>query len=547
MPGSALFEEWAKSPEFAATELVEHLIKLTGAEVCTFRKNTQASYRFVDTARGLCDRINSLIKKVEDEGDWASFETYSQAIDPLEDALQAFALAEDLDEGFYLHDSTSVEACLDFITRWEKNRKYIRERLDQLRTEKSLADLLEPVPDDNKDVTDAYQHDDRTFLSDLTSAIKKHLSQEGVVATFSKKIQGMLHQISKGVQLVEKLLNDAPPSQISDESTVLATKAIMTIYGFMELGQNPETPVVTRLYLRSESAWLLAKQLLDGLTKHIKQEKKFEEVAPVFQDFFDQLSASKSTDAGLPSSYPGLVKLVGKIGRSYYAQSILLVTLCREAATFYQSSEKKKSEHYVALENAFDRTLDALNKAVKTMQSSVGEAGLSQFKDFKLDDYEEQDCTKLFKESAKELTLCFKEIGLVKEESGETRLEKAKEKDKSRMVAASERVQRVKTPLPVDPGKLVEVTIKVREGKFNGDDLGEHKIRVQRSTRLSAIGWSVSMDPTLKEKLKGRKLLFEQEVPGSTTTTKPATMDLNVGSLAPNTTCILYAIAQTPK
>ncbi|KAG9076894.1 hypothetical protein FS749_011282 [Ceratobasidium sp. UAMH 11750] len=545
MPGSALFEEWTKSsPEFAATELVEHLIKLTGAEVCTFRKNTQASYRFVDTARGLCDRINSLIKKVEDEGDWASFDAYSQAIDPLEDALQAFAPAEDLDEGFYLHDSTSVEACLGFITRWEKNRKHIRERLDQLRTEKPLADLLEPAPEGDKDVADAYQHDDRTFLSDLTSAIKKYLSQKEIVATFSKKIQAMLHEVSKGVQLVEDALNDVSSPGISDESTVLATKAIMTIYGFMELGQNPETPVATRLYLRSEGAWLPAKRLLDGLTKHLKKEKELEEVAPLFQDFFDQLL--KSTDAGLPSSYPDLVKLVGKIGRSYYAQSILLVTLCREAATFYQSSEKK-SEHYVALENAFDRTLDALNKAVKTMQSSVDEAGLSQFKDFKPDDYEKQDCTKLFKESAKELTLCFKEIGLVKEESGETRLEKAKEKDKSRMVAASERVQRVKTPLPVEPGKLVEVTIKVREGKFDGDDLGEHKIRVQRSTRLSAIGWSVSMDPALKEKLKGKKLLFEQEVPGSTTTTKPATMDLNVGSLAPTTTCTLYAIAQTPK
>ncbi|KAG9095612.1 hypothetical protein FS749_010107 [Ceratobasidium sp. UAMH 11750] len=546
MPGSALFEEWTKSPEFAATELVEHLIKLTGAEVCTFRKNTQASYRFVDTARSLCDRINGLITKVESDGDWEAFEAYSEAIDPLEDALHAFAAVEDLDEGSHLHDSTSVDACRGFITQWEKDRKHIREKLDHLRTQERLATLLKPTQEDDKDVTDAYQHDDRTLLSDLTSAIKKYLSQKEITATFSKKIQAMLHEVSKGVQLVEDLLNDVSSTQISDESTVLATKAIMTIYGFMELGQNPETPVVTRLYLRSEGAWLLAKQLLDGLTKHLKQEKKFEEVAPVFQDFFDQLSASKSTDAGLPSSYPGLVKLVGKIGRSYYAQSILLVTLCREAATFYQSSEKK-SEHYVALENAFDRTLDALTKAVETMQSSVDEAGLSQFKDFKPDDYEAQDCTKLFKESAKELTLCFKEIGLVKEESGETRLEKAKEKDKGRMVAASERVQRVKTPLPVEPGKLVEVIVKVREGKFDGDDLGEHKIRVQRSTRLSAIGWSVSMDPALKEKLKGRKLLFEQEVSGSTTTTKPVTMDLNVGSLAPNTTCTLYAIAQTPK
>ncbi|KAG9085105.1 hypothetical protein FRC06_003733 [Ceratobasidium sp. 370] len=535
MPGSSLLADWTKDkPEFAATELVEHLIKLVGAEVCTFRKNTQASYRFVDTARTLCDKINELIIKVQNDGDWEAFDAYSEAIDPLEEALQAFELTEDLEDGSYLYDSTSVEACLAFILRWEENRKHIRERLDHLRTQERLAALLKPTPEDDKDTTAAYQHDDRTLLSDLTAAIKKYLAQKDIIATFSKKIQAILHEVSKGVQLVEDLLNNASSSEISDESSVLVTKAIMTIYGFMELGQNPETPVATRLYLRSESAWAPAKQR--------KVTKKY------LRSFKNSLTNSrqKVKDTGLPSSYPGLVKLIGKIGRSYYAQSILLVTLCREAATFYQSSEKK-SEHYVALENAFDRTLDALNKAVETMQSSVGEAGLEQFKEFKPDDYEKHDCTKLFKESAKELTSCFKEIGLTKEESGEARLEKAKEKDKSRMVAASERVQKIKTPLAADPGKLVEVTVKVREGKSDGDDLGEHKIRVQRSTRLSAIGWSVSMDPALKEKLKGRKLLFDQEVSGSATTTKPATMDMHIGALAPNATCTLYAIAQTPK
>ncbi|KAG9091223.1 hypothetical protein FS749_016710 [Ceratobasidium sp. UAMH 11750] len=313
----------------------------------------------------------------------------------------------------------------------------------------------------------------------------------------------------------------------------------------MEIGRNPETPVVTRLYLRSDRTWLPAKQLLDSLTEH-KREKKLEEVDQRSLEIQDQLSASESTGAGLPLSYPGLVKPVGKIGRSYYAQSILLVTLCREAAMFYQGS-KKKREHYIALENAFDRTLEALNKAVETTQSSIGEAGLSQFKEFKPDEYEEHDCTKLFKESAKKLTLCFKEIGLVKEESGETRLEKAKEKDKSRMVTASKRVQKTKPPLTVEPGKLVEVIVKVREGKFDGKNIGEHKVRVQPSTRLSAIDWSVSMDPALKGKLEGEKLLFQQEVPGSAATTKLATMDLNIGSLGSNTTCILYAIVRAAK
>ncbi|KAG9084626.1 hypothetical protein FRC07_013592, partial [Ceratobasidium sp. 392] len=99
------------------------------------------------------------------------------------------------------------------------------------------------------------------------------------------------------------------------------------------------------------------------------------------------------------------------------------------------------------------------------------------------------------------------------------------------MKAANERFKKV-TPTAVNRSRLINVTVKVREGKFNGIDIGQRTIPVQPSTRLSAIGWSVSMDPELKDKLKSRKLQFEQELSGAQNTTKPATMDATVGSLA---------------
>ncbi|KAG9118780.1 hypothetical protein FRC07_006536, partial [Ceratobasidium sp. 392] len=88
MPGSLLFAEWTQPPKHGATELVEHLIKLVAADVCTLQKNTQGSYRFVDTARSLCDSINDLITRATESEDdfeaWNAFERYSEAIDPLE-------------------------------------------------------------------------------------------------------------------------------------------------------------------------------------------------------------------------------------------------------------------------------------------------------------------------------------------------------------------------------------------------------------------------------------------------------------------------------
>jgi hypothetical protein len=88
MPGSAsLFVDLTapSSPPFAATSLIKHLIELIGADVCSFRRNTQVSYRFVDVARDLCDTINNLIKKVEDTDNWDDFLAYIDAIDPLEE------------------------------------------------------------------------------------------------------------------------------------------------------------------------------------------------------------------------------------------------------------------------------------------------------------------------------------------------------------------------------------------------------------------------------------------------------------------------------
>jgi cysteine synthase len=69
---------------YPATSLLKHLIDFVGVHVCSLRRNTQASYRFVEHARNLCDEINKLIGVVNSQADWDAYDTYTQAINPLE-------------------------------------------------------------------------------------------------------------------------------------------------------------------------------------------------------------------------------------------------------------------------------------------------------------------------------------------------------------------------------------------------------------------------------------------------------------------------------
>ena len=70
---------------YPATEVIKFLLEVVGRDVVSFRRNAQVSYILVDRARDICDAINTHIKKTEAGTDWASFEKFSDAIDPAEE------------------------------------------------------------------------------------------------------------------------------------------------------------------------------------------------------------------------------------------------------------------------------------------------------------------------------------------------------------------------------------------------------------------------------------------------------------------------------
>jgi hypothetical protein len=77
-----------ENPAFPATESIRQLIETIGRDVVRFRRNTQIAYNFVDRARSVCDIINALIQKVDEEDDWDSYDKFTEAIDLLEECVR---------------------------------------------------------------------------------------------------------------------------------------------------------------------------------------------------------------------------------------------------------------------------------------------------------------------------------------------------------------------------------------------------------------------------------------------------------------------------
>lgn len=69
----------------AALDLSAFLLKVAASDACAAVRNTQRLYRLVGRARDTCRAVKDLITKVEDEGDFAAFESYTDMIGPLEE------------------------------------------------------------------------------------------------------------------------------------------------------------------------------------------------------------------------------------------------------------------------------------------------------------------------------------------------------------------------------------------------------------------------------------------------------------------------------
>jgi hypothetical protein len=203
-------------PHFPATESIKQLIETIGRDVVRFRRNTQISYNFVYKARASCEAINALIREVDENDDWDSYDKFTEAVDLLEEyvdlvscrrhadvfrrlLLESTAITQDEVQRFFGNDK-DVEACIASASKWESNREKLRDFLNSVRTQSDIGvswlslfpccrltldqQLLQKEtatdsPDEEEtEIVEAGKHDDSSFLLELHQSIKSHSFRE---------------------------------------------------------------------------------------------------------------------------------------------------------------------------------------------------------------------------------------------------------------------------------------------------------------------------------------------------------------------------------
>ncbi|KAG8718567.1 hypothetical protein FRC09_012458 [Ceratobasidium sp. 395] len=528
----SLFYDWTERPSNSApvTYVLDQLVQLIGTEVCTFKRNPHVSYQFVDTARILVNKINDLISLVETspESNESAFELWCNAIEPLEDILLAFKANDDLSQDEAILDPDSVKLRINL---WGENRKDARDALKKFNQEEHLKKLGVLPEESDPDLKAAYMHDDRSYLNDLVIKIKSRLTQDKL-SVFPDKQHDRLYEILKEVSEVAVLFSQA--DNLPEGAEVVVIQSIMAVYGFLELGSNPQVSPKTQTYLISKAVCQEAKLLVGDIVELCEGNKQVNEVEAKYEAFLQLLVGEAGEE--IPTSYYELMKQVAKIGCSYHTQSLLLVGFCRELVNHYQSlGDERNARHYVVIQNACDKTLEALKDTTEKLTTSAALFSLSNLSNFDAEKYKTHACTELFATTTTALKGLSDELGIVigdVEKTYAKRLAKAVSRDIVRMVAARDRILKAKQSIPTDnDAELVDVTVNVRLTKGTGNDLGEIKAKVQRSALLSALGWGISHKSDLKGRMMGNVFKFELRVDGSSSEWRSVPGDKNVGSL----------------
>ncbi|PSR87339.1 hypothetical protein PHLCEN_2v5156 [Hermanssonia centrifuga] len=498
---------------FPATSVSKYLIELIGKDVCAFRRNTQVSYRLVERARIIATGINNLIKRVDTENDWDAYDKYTQAIEPLEDSLIPLTdiVEKERDQYLVTGQLESVDLCGAFIEAWATQRSDIRKRLEILRTKKEFATLLgDSLTATDEDIKDAYQHDDMNFLKELVR----------MVGTYTPKTHGIrlpaqiiISDVVKQIKSVQSQLIISY-NKAQDASIVLSIQSAMLIYSAMELTKNTKLGAEWLAHARSEVIWKAAQSLLVDLKAHLaKGTPQLADVQTKYDEFLTLLRGNMAVD--LPANFVQLMKHTGRIGRSYHAQALYIVTLCRELVKHFEKATNKTAQNLEPLKSTIDETIKALEAA---RQKDVA------LTKFDLEAFDASVTSVAFITARDEIKECFDKYGMSNEWSTHSaELEKAIAKDKARMKQVNDGLVKAIVAVPQEAARI-SVGVKVlKEGKT----LHTLNYGLRSETRLSAIQWAASKE-TYPDKTTGKSILanshFEKDG-------KTLSMDLDLKSV----------------
>jgi len=473
-------------PHFPATESIKQLIETIGRDVVRFRRNTQISYNFVYKARASCEAINTLIREVDENDDWDSYDKFTEAVDLLEELLlESTAITQDEVQRFFGKDK-DVETCIASASKWETNREKLRDFLNSVRTQSDIGQLLQKetetdnTAEEETEIVEAGKHDDSSFLLELHQSIKNH--------SFRERAEGSVLQL---IELVNDRLADlytlAQSEILDDNLAIFAIKAAMLVSGIMDISVDPNSDKDRTHHLKQEPVWDEVHRLLNyfyDITEGTDPSVSVADIEARFDDFVHILQTIP--EAPLPPTYTQLMKQAGKIRRPYYAQALALISLCRFLARHYETltGEEHTATRVEPFEDTCKETLSALQVAVASEPTLRG---------FNFDAPENAHVFNAFTAARTSIRDCFEYFELMSHWAHYERIfQQAVEKDRSRTAQLNDLLTARPSRIPDDTSDLVRVNVQVREGSPTGDIIREFAVGAEPATRLRALRWHIS-------------------------------------------------------
>ncbi|CAE6357756.1 unnamed protein product [Rhizoctonia solani] len=460
---------------YPATDIIYKLLKVVGAEVCSFHRNQQVAYRLVECARDLFDAINARIHLVDKSDSWEDYEIYTQAIDPLEEILLKFVLIA-FDDGGLDHLATSSWAEYVRVTeQWRENRLEIRNCFRSMKTKPQFQALISTLMDGEDDILDAYILDDLSYLDYLLRII-----EEGAQQIVEPKVKGYIEKVVEGLSKTRTLQHN---NLGKHGSRFMEISALPIQCGFLAskiitMMVNVSIPEDIRNRLTSDSSFwgALANLVIDTYNFMVSQLINVEEfdqteITITITKFTTRYTVlvnqvSEPLAIEMPLAYSRLLPLVGKISRRYHAQSLLLVAICRQATSQFTGPKKNMGSRDV-LERALNQTVAALEAAAQGSGSgrsnpvngvvTNGTEGIKKAQD-SID-----DCTGLYKQSVDELMACFQAMEIRCDTDYREALRQAQSRDSTRVSDAAERLNKYEHP------STMKVTVDVYDNNQQGN------------------------------------------------------------------------------
>ncbi|CAE7126128.1 unnamed protein product, partial [Rhizoctonia solani] len=325
------------------------------------------------------------------------------------------------------------------------------------------------------------------------------------------------------------------------ELTVLAIKCAMTTFGVTELMKNDEVKTKPALYgrLYGGKIWKTAQALASNIHEHLRRDNEAPNLAELGK-IYAELQAALTGDEPIlmPDGYLKLFPLVGRIGRAYHAQALVLASLCRQVATHFEKNTSYETRE--ALEKALDKTVAAFtaagglnNKpAVNGTEHPVNgdlTNGISTGAIPNISGDYDGSCEPLFDESIEEIKSCYGAMQLGDGSDLQKQLEAARIKDQERLQSYQARLKQF-----IPARELVDLTLLVHNNNISDSPFHKLHAKVLRSARLSYIKWLVTKE------LKGYEIIhFKDNI-------QKQTMDLDdkIESLVEDNKCTLNLVVR---